>query len=84
VGDHRDGSRGSGEAMKSRTSRNPCALCGGHEWYCYDSPSFHSVYAVPIGEEYCNWRPIVDFLGDTYLANPGWYDECVNCKAVVS
>jgi hypothetical protein len=38
---------------------------------------------VPIADDSL-WRPVIDFLSDTYLANPGWYDECVNCKAVVS
>ena len=73
--------------MKIRTSKNPCVLCGGHEWHCYDNPSFdrhdRREYATPIWDG-SPWKPVVDFLGDTYLANPGWYDECVNCKAVVS
>lgn len=65
--------------MKIRKTKNPCALCGGHEWICYDGLEMggvaHPVHLVS------NWTPLVDYRDPTRY---GWFDECVNCGAVVS
>lgn len=72
--------------MKIRETKNPCALCGGHEWICYDGDEDEMGVAHPV-HSMLDWTPLVD-----YYENPdeedgtrcGWFDECVNCKAVVS
>jgi len=68
--------------MKTRTSRNPCELCGGHKWYCYDGETPDGEL-VPMLD---GWEPTVDYyhLWWEDSIRCFWVDECATCGAVVS
>lgn len=69
--------------MKIRTSKEPCALCGGHDWYCYEG--IHGKL-VPVADDNPCWEPVVDYYSVWWLGGTRafWVDECAKCGAVVS
>ena len=69
--------------MKSRTSKEPCALCSGHEWSCYEGINGD---LVPVSDSHESWQPVVDYYGVWWVGGTRafWVDECLTCGAVVS
>jgi len=69
--------------MRIYKSKEPCALCGGHTWHCYNGEYVHG--ALDSVDD-PSWLPVVDFYS---TAEDGLYrfcfvDEWLTCGAVVS